>query len=384
MSLGPDAFYTPPWLAELIASSMPTQLKGRVLDPTVGAGALLGAVEDRFGGEVQPLGIDIDARTIATLRFAQPGWTLSNADVLHARSRRSASAWKAAQDDLAAVVLNPPFSYRGNGGPIVSFGEFRGRVAPSVHFLVEALQGLNPAHGFYVVLPNGAVLSERHLSIWNEIRRNYLVEEIEHFRTNSFKGARVSTMLVRLTADPSGKALEPIVSASKMADSTVGCRCVEVIRGRVPVHRAQSDAVVDPVPFLHTTSLSKLSEPPTAFADRSKSDVSPLLIITRVGRWVAPVSVEIGRVVLSDCLIGLRPRDRSLLGVLERDLIRSEASFRNIYRGTGAQYTTLKAITAQLESLNWHPHVLPAGSLPGHCCCGEIATCESAKLSMIG
>jgi hypothetical protein len=375
-----DAFYTPSWLAEELAECLPNNLRGAVLDPTIGGGALLAAVRKRFANNVTALGIDIDRNTLRALRSSEPDWILSHADVLSAASRRTSRAWQEARLQVAAVVLNPPFSYRGNQGVNVSFGDFRGRVAPAMHFLVELMLELSPMAGFYAILPDGAIEADKHHELWVEIRRHFEVERLRRFKTTSFRGARVSTSLVRLRSFEATKLDTRLVSEkvapAKLPKRRNRCLCVEVVRGRVPVHsvkeRLELNAPV--VPFLHTTNLSRMPSSDELAAHSRLADDAPLVLLTRVGSWRNPVVVEIGRVVLSDCLFGLRPRDRLELDHLRTDIEHAQSSFRALFKGTGAQYLTLAALVAQIEQIGWHPHVVRASRPLEACCCGRRAT----------
>ncbi|GHD51804.1 SAM-dependent DNA methyltransferase [Mycetocola manganoxydans] len=372
-----DAFYTPRAVAERVAAAMPEDFSGRVLDPAVGAGALLSAVQERFGTKVSLYGIDVDATVVRGLRRAQPGWVISQADLLQNKAKTASRAWRAAREEIAAVVLNPPFSYRGNGGDRIGYKEFSGRVAPAMRFLVEVLSDLEPSVGVYAILPDGAVDAERHQPLWEAIRRRYTVSRLERFKTTSFHGARVSTSLVRLM--PGDSYDQPaVIRRDALEPSLDGCRCVEVIRGRVPVHSVRATVPTDPLPFLHTTNLRMRT--PDMVASAALADEGPLIMISRVGRWSDPTLLDVGRAVLSDCLVALRPRSRTQLDSLQGSLREAKANFLSAYRGTGAQYLTLAAIQAQLEELGWHTHVVKASGSVEACCCGDSAAreCERA------
>lgn len=362
-----DAYYTPPALAAAVAAAMPTDLSGTVLDPTAGGGALLAAVCGRFGDRVQVLGIDVDPAAIQLLRRERPAWRLSTADVLQNRSRRSAAAWRVAKVGLEAVVLNPPFSYRGNGGVEITFGDFRGRVGPAVRFLTEVLTELHPTRCLIAVLPDGAIDADRHRGVWVEIEQDYVVERLERFKSSSFKGARVATSLVRLTPR-ARRECDLVPAAIDQVWPVDGCGCVDIVRGRVQVHTLASRALDDPAPFLHTTGLSKRSLPE---APGHLADFAPLVAIARVGRWADPRTIDVGRVVLSDCVIGLRPRDRTQMEQLSSRMSAMSSTFQAAYHGTGAQYLTVADVERLLLQAGWHPHRVRAGSAAAECCCGE-------------
>lgn len=385
---GLDAYYTPASLAIHLAAAIPESTEGIILDPTVGNGALLKAVSNRFGGRVTPVGIDIDARTVRELRSQEPTWSLSIADVLSPRSRNSSSVWRRAKVDVSAVVLNPPFSYRGNGGRLVSYGAFSGRVGPSMEFLIEAVKELRPKHGFYAILPDGALASERHVPLWRELESEFFVERIESFDARSFSPATVHTWLIRLTrrdrsifvdADGVGvfaaeSSFSKPMSAKGLASQVDGCRCVEVVRGRVPVHQVENYSDLNSrAAYLHTTSVWGKDRVGDRAAPSVLADRSPFLVLPRVGRWNTPVRFSYGLFVLSDCLFALRPRDFAALDELEADLVVASSAFASRFRGTAARYITLTDVTGLLSGIGWHPHVMKAGSDLGSCCgsCGQ-------------
>lgn len=364
-----DPFYTPPWLAEQLVSMLPDNVRGNVLDPCVGGGSLLEAVESRFGSKVTLLGADLDPNAIKVLRTSKPEWTVGVADMLRSRSRNSSKPWQQAKVKLSAVLLNPPFSHRGNGGDIVSYGEFVGRVAPANRFLVEVLKELNPVHGVYAILPDGAIEAERHQKLWDEIRKRHAVKILARIKPTSFRGARVSASLLSIA---SGKSETKQSSMATEAYSRkVTCTCVEVIRGRVPVHSLRDLDCPGGTPFLHTTNLS--ASFPTCFAPNKLADEAPFVLIARIGRWKQPKLIQLGRVVLSDCLIALRPNDVGQLNMLQDAVVENAEAFQREFKGTGAPYLTLNALVRVLDRLGWCPRIVKAGSPPSECVCESNA-----------
>jgi hypothetical protein len=350
---------------------MPQNLRGRVFDPTVGEGALLAAVGARFGDSVRLLGLDVDERVVRAVQRREPHWVVGRADATRPRSRRSSLAWRLATEDLSAVVLNPPFSYRGNGGQMISYGGFSGRVAPSMHFLVEVLEGLNPRHGVYAIMPEGALEADRHRALWDEILKSHSLTRLRKLSNSAFRGARVSTTLVQI-----GPRLgrEGSLAAAPDVDGPVkppngGCRCVELIRGRVPVHRVPLFNLGSGVsPFLHTTNLR--ADTSSLFAPTALSDDGPMVIINRIGRLREPTVLNLGRVVLSDCLFALRPKSRNQLEQLQSEVCEAAPEFAREYRGTGAKYITVGSVLRQLSLIGWHAHQVVAGTSISACCCG--------------
>lgn len=376
-----DAFYTPSELARELAEAMPADVQGRVFDPSVGEGALLAAVGARFGDAVQLLGLDSDQRVVRAVQSRQPHWIISRADATSVRSRRVARAWRLASQEVSAVVLNPPFSYRGNGGYMVSYGTFSGRVAPAMQFMVEILTNLRPRQGIYAIMPDGALEAERHRELWEVILQSHSLSRVRRLSNSSFRGARVSTTLIRLTPDGrqnNALSIAPVGRHGTMVPTDGACRCVELIRGRVPVHRVPTFDASSNCPFLHTTNLRATAS--RLVAPASLSDEGPMVIINRIGVLREPTVLNLGRVVLSDCLIALRPKSRSQVDQLQSEICAGARSLSSQYRGTGAKYVTVDAVLRELQALGWHAHHVPAGSGVGTCCCAasEAVACGQA------
>lgn len=381
-----DAYYTPPWAADAVAAALPAGLTGRVFDPAVGAGALLSAVSSRFGEQVDLVGMDIDRFAVQSVRSAWPRWLISEGDLLSPRSRAATRAWRAARESLSAVVINPPYSYRGNGGTVSSFGHFNGRVAPSLNFLLEVLVSLDPEAGYFAVLPDGALDAERSAPVWREIMRDYSVERISKLGNSSFPGARVSTSIVQIVRRVSGVSTAAGEERHATLISTFAdnphlheCRCVELIRGRVPVYKLKSlPESAHTSPFLHTTDLRSQNVSRTA-PDRLADD-APIVLLGRVGRWRSARLIEVGRVVLSDCIIGVRPRSHAAQTKLVDQLGILEQNLKNCMRGTGAPYLTVRDVQDVLSRGGWNVQVVPAGSPLTKCSCDEAsATIASSR-----
>jgi hypothetical protein len=369
--MGEDAIYTPQSVARALIDRLPQDLRGNVIDPAAGDGSLLRAAQERFSDTIQPIGIDVDVRAVAALRREQ-SWLVGQADSLNPRSRNASAAWRIARSSSSAVVMNPPFSTRGGAGALVSRGSFHGRVGPSVEFVDLVLRELQPKLGAWCILPEGALEAERHAEFWAAVRSEYSVETADRLSDSTFSGARVSSVIVvirprALSTDPSGTVLSPI-----RPKRLPHCSCVEVIRGRVPVHRLQElrNGAQQSVPFVHSTNLNWIRDAKRLEAPLHLATTGPLILISRVGAWREPVLMDIGKSVLSDCVIGLRPRDRSVLPTLFSYVRSNQSTIKDLYKGTGAKYVTLGRLSSKLQADGWLPTVVPAGLSSQDCACG--------------
>lgn len=371
-----DAFYTPEWLSHLTASYLPAELNGVVLDPAMGDGALLRSARMRFGESARIAGIDIDLAAVKRVSMREPDWTLSRADFLHAPSRSSADAWRLAKRNPSAVVLNPPFSSRGAGGAPLQFGEYEGRAGPALHFLATSLFGLRPKYGLVAILPEGALKADRYAAFWSHLRAEFQVDVLDEIHSNSFRGATVSSRVVRVASSHVLGKSRPMTRERVLpSPPSIECRCVDVVRGKLPVFRAiaRQTESSDGVPFVHTTSFRSGTFIPTARVSSSGFTSGNLIVVARVGGWRAPVQVNADRVVLSDCVIALRARRLNQDDALLQALDSNADGFKSTYSGTGAKYTTIARLCAALLQVGWHPHVVRPESPQEFGCCGSCS-----------
>lgn len=164
------AWYTPASLVDVVVDAVVTDAfvgarGGRpitVLDPACGDGRFLAAVERRvakLGGDVELVGVDLDAQAVERARRALPNAHIALDDALARR-------WPSATFDL--VIGNPPFL-----SPLAAATQFgsRGRGGASgpyadaaVRFLALAAELVEPAGGRLAMVLPQSVLSSRDAS----------------------------------------------------------------------------------------------------------------------------------------------------------------------------------------------------------------------------
>jgi len=306
---GVDAYYSPEWVADLLVSALPSSASGVVIDPAAGDGALLRSAERRFGTSIQAAAVDVDRETIRRLRRAEPGWLISRADFTNDRSLYSSSVYGVAQRaSVSWVLLNPPFSYRGNSGSTITtlYGDFR--VARPVLFLWRALEKLRPKGGVVAVLPAGVLDGDRHRDFWEAKARLFTVTEIERLPSRAFLGAVVSSVIVSVVPLTFSSLLNrpgaehSTVSAQEKDNST--CCCVDIIRGRVPrAVGAEVDSGESSIDMMHTTDLNGLraSNRPHLRASASLASSGVFVVIPRVGNPASfRPAIRSGTFVFSD------------------------------------------------------------------------------------
>ena len=323
-----DRHYTPSWLADQLAELVPPRAK-HVVDLSAGGGALLEAVERRLP-EARLAAADIDANAVSALRNRHPAWVISRANSLDPASYRSSAAFRRQLRGYDAAVLNPPFSYRGGARLVVRHAGKDFRVAPATAFIAHALSWVQSTGVIAAIVPTNVMNVRGDRELWQEWRRAFVVETVLELDRNTFPGARTTTMLVRLDLSaPAVAVLDDQRSVRRTKPrmwADKACTCVDIVRGRVPVHRAIGMHRGSGAPFVHSTQLRQGSlSPSTHRLPAALSTGGPFVLLPRVGTPnVKKVAVtEIGSLVLSDCVLGLRPVDPMALRALE-DLITSE------------------------------------------------------------
>lgn len=372
MSARTDAHYSPPWVARALVDLVPRIPGATVFDPAAGEGALLEAFVEEMP-DAAVIAADIDRATVRALRISHPTWMLGAADAVNERSRAASAPWKAASSrGVDVVLLNPPFSFRGYGGEVVDFAGSQYRATPAVAFVATALEQLRPRVGLYAVLPRGAMDGERDRKLWSSIAATYDVRVHAELPRGSFPSVTATTVLVSISPATAGPRL---VAVRAQVDSDVSdrsCRCVEVVRGRVPTSLAKS-AGAGLTPWLHTSDVRDF-QATVRWVDlpRDVATPGPMLVLPRVGRFDARkvAVVRRSRVALSDCLYGLRvPQGR--LDDLFRVLIANADRLGERYFGTGAPHLTIARLMDHLECVGLIGRHVSAASEPRVCQCSS-------------
>lgn len=266
------------------------------------------------------------------------------------------------------VLLNPPFSYRGGPSNYVSLGEFSGRVSPPLAFVAMVLSDISPRAGVVAILPDGSLFGAKYQDFWAEIRSGYDVDVVADLSNTAFRGARAQCRVVRIGVK-AGCAKSIAAELMPPAIRFQGCRCVEVIRGRVPRHMGMAIGPAE-IPYLHTTDLvAGEVQVTSAFGPSSHATSAPFVLVPRVGRPQGKIAALLdGEVVLSDCLIALRPVSEDPQ-VLVRAITSDLAAFAALYVGTGAPYVTIDRLVKYLRERGINALVRGACSGPPVCQC---------------
>lgn len=358
-----DAFYTPPSVAERLADAIVGSPKS-VLDPSVGDGSLLVAASRRWP-DADMYGLDIDGDQLKQNRQSHPHWNLGRMDMFSSRSRAASRIWNGLHGSVECAVLNPPFSYRGGQTVPATFAGRTYRLTPASAFVAHAASALSPSGQIAAVLPAGILSLERDAEFWLSLREHGTVHELETFSSTTFKGTRAKSTLVAVTMGGSGATGPP---ASTRTSPTMRF-CVEVVRGRVPVHRVSGmESVGSLTQFLHSSDLARQHpNDRVVLAPSHLGTVGPFVALPRVGR-VRREQVRLvshpAAVVLSDCVFALRAATDADLLSLERIVLDDLEDLQARYTGPCAPYLTLRRLSDFLGERGLCAHVVRASGDP--------------------
>lgn len=358
-----DAYYTPHDLArEVVAAVRVTPQT--IMDPAVGDGSLLRAASERWP-TAQVVGLDVDRNQLERTRADNREWSLGRVDMFSPRSRAASALWRSAGLGLDLVLLNPPFSYRGGRSRRVTYEGDTFALTPASAFVALALTRLGPGGELLALLPAGVRSLERDAAFWSSVGEAREVETVAEYASTAFSGTRTRSILVAIRPRTAGRPAE-------VFDLPVHPRaCVELVRGRVPVHRlSETKGSATTSPFLHTRDLEALVgvAETGVQAPSSLATGGPFLTLPRVGRVRAAhvkVVTSPDAVVLSDCVFAMRAETGEVLTLLQAALLADLQVLQDMYVGGCAPYLTIRRLNHFLSLRGYCVHHVSASSPPG-------------------
>ena len=345
---GPDSFYTPSLLADKLISLIATKQVKRAIDFCVGDGDLLKAVARGYR-DVELCGTDISDDAINKLKGDYPEWQLEQCDFRDDEWLERVPFLKDKKYDL--VVMNPPFTCKGS---IIERIEFEGeefKVSTAMIFLMRALRYLDEEGGVYAILPISCVYSEKDSNAWMYLKTHYnacILYEPEkvYFSKNKMTQADAS-----VSCSPNivmvyvGNYVVKGLKEEHYADFS-SLPVYDVIRGCVRMQNPAYSHSIKAVKLIHTTNIQKgkLVNIKKVLPGASQQVNGCGVIIPRVCN-PNPMKITlldgISIYLLSDCVIALRTATMEEAEQVRQHILNNWADFVKIYKGTGAQYTTL-------------------------------------------
>lgn len=349
-----DAIYTPPDLADELVSASRLTAPKIIADFAAGDGALLRAAAKTFprakllGADIDPEAIDLLPRTLASCETEVHDFF---SDIPANFQRR--------RFDL--ILLNPPFSCRGNEKHTINLDGIEYKASRALAFVARATKFLKRNGELLAIIPSSVFFSERDEDALHALRSIGELEQIGEVRRSAFEGHSVSISMLRFRATRQA----PRIGNGRPEAKNLRPFAVEITRGWVSVHKAENTK--NGCRFIHTTDLrdEQLKDMVVRVSPRYRTISGPAILIPRVGRPSVSKVVLIGeeKVVLSDCVIALRTTPPGSEVELAREIKRNWLTFQQIYGGSCAPYTTIRRIREMLLELGVLT-ALPSGNGP--------------------
>lgn len=342
--LGPDSFYTPPYLAGQLLSYVVGNPR-TAIDFCVGDGGLLTAAQERFP-DIRCFGVDISAEVVGKLMSRQPAWHLTHCDFKSQSKRAKVPFLQGASFDL--IVLNPPFTCRGSTINHVNIGDEEFHVSTAMSFLVEALPYISDGGAIYAILPISCIYSQKDRKCWQYLQKHYHACALTEVHKASFNGKCAPNIaLVYLGREP-----YPESNTQQEANnSQLKFQLKAINRGRLGVYQMEPALNGEPkLPYIHTTNLRNGELVDVAFTRRGiKESVKGYgVLIPRICNPSAQKVVVLDKeeCILSDCVVLLQTRTKRQAQQLKSYLLDNWADFTKNYVGTGARYITMERLKA--------------------------------------
>ena len=341
-----DQYYTPPGLAAFLVGASKVRKAALVADFAMGDGALLRAAEARWPG-TKLFGCDVCSDVENKEHGLKSTLSFTKLDFFDDHEKFAELA--EIQQACDVILLNPPFSCRGNIRYPASLGKDFLYGSKALAFVCRALQYLKPKGEILAILPASCLTSERDKRLMDALRGEYLVDQIGEINRNAFPSCTVSVVVVRIKRS---------VKASKSANQKWIAPLValkpfkaKVMRGIIPVHNTSTDQ--GEIPVIHTTDLRDLANFPRHWVGRSERQIQgDVVLLPRVGRPDKSklIIAKATLAALSDCVIAIQTEPPGFEEDLFR-LMRSRWSeIELLYGGSCALYLTLGKLRHFLQS----------------------------------
>ncbi len=297
---------------------------------------------------------DIDGRAVSRLARMRPSWFVGRCDLRNARSRASCRALREIEGAASLMLLNPPFSCRGGLRFLVQTPEGPLYAGTAMSFLLLATRYVANAGHVVSVLPQGCLYNSKDAHAWIHLRSRFNLRVVDSYSKGTFPASAANTVVVHLSPRPLQR--RPCTSGPVPQRLDSGIRVI-VVRGNCPAHRAGHDD--SKPPLVHYTDIRNGSV--TINGRRGfgafRCIGGPAVLIPRVGR-ITPGKIALLEapelVMLSDCVIALRPASIEHARPLRDRLVENLDQLRIHYVGTGAPFVTLSRLDAALKAVGVH------------------------------
>ena len=295
---------------------------------------------------------DVDDSCVARLRRNHPAWSVGKCDFLSQRSRRASRLLRDMVGTASLVLLNPPFSCKGNQTERVDTQFHTIRCSVSMAFVLNSVPYLSPIGRLVAILPASSRTSQKDRAAWDYIQESFSVRSVAEFGLGTFPGCAARTVIIRMQRPP----LKHTPQDNGLCANQSLSIQAKIVRGTVPMHAARNGLKGPGFSFVHTTDLNgeKISHPQHSIQQCRRYTVGPSVLLPRVGHPSADKCVlylRRRRVVLSDCVYAIRCTTTSEAQLLRKALLSQWDNVAQRYTGTCAPYLTLASLRDVLVQL---------------------------------
>ena len=338
---GPDSFYTPQPLADRLVSFVTERNIKTAIDFCVGDGDLLKAVQNQFGN-VRFFGTDISKDAIVNLANNHVDWILDVCDFRDDNSIAKVSFLKNAKFDL--IMFNPPFTCKGSIIERITFKGIEYKVSTAMMFVIKALQYLSSTGGMYAILPISCVYSQKDKKAWNYLQTNYNACVLEEPKRVYFCNRCSPNIALVYIGHQSKK-----ISSTKKNEKFFNFNVKSVVRGSIRMQKLTYSNSKKAPRLIHTTNIQKgklVNLKRILAGDKITIDGYGVVIPRVCNPNPHKIAILDGRYtyILSDCVIALLTPTIEAAEQIRIHILNNWSLFVDIYRGTGAQYTTIERV----------------------------------------
>lgn len=346
--VGPDSFYTPQPLADRLASYITEVGIKTAIDFCIGDGDLLKAVKHRFQG-IKCFGTDISEEAIIKIEREHPEWTLGVCDFRDEESVKALPFLKGKRFDL--IMFNPPFTCKGSIVEKISFEGIDYKVSTAMMFVLKAVRFLSQHGGMYAILPISCVYSQKDRAAWNYLQENYnacILEESKRYYFHSKCSPNIVLVYIGNHFREQKK--------SHNSNLFSGLPITDVVRGSLRMQNLEYSKSRKALKLIHTTNLQegKLTNLKRVLPHNHLTVDGYGVVIPRVCNPNQQKIVLLDGTctyVLSDCVIVLKTNTAEDAIMVRSEILHNWSSFIDIYKGTGAQYTTIERVKILFEKI---------------------------------
>jgi len=346
-----DAHYTPKMLAsELVATA--EDLRPTVIaDLCAGRGDLLLQAQ-KVWPKATFAAVDIDPSVVKHLKSLRPNWRVGRCDLLRSHSRRQSPILKSIRGRVSLLLLNPPFSCRGNTRYRVDLDGSPIYAGSAMSFLVTSLSYLHKNGTAIAILPYGVVYNQKDREAWSYVTKRYTVSFLPISPRQPFPHTSVRLAIVRLTPSKVPTSFrKPSLSIAPPPDVLIDAT---VIRGCQPIHLLGPNSTGPTL--VHSTDLQRAEVHLNGRRANGKgrSVETPAVLLPRVGRLTRNKIAIIhprSPVVLSDCVIALSTQSLADAKAIRNRLVDRFHFLLSQYVGTGAPFITIERLDEVLKKI---------------------------------